>query len=803
MVSAPPEVRSSRSLDSGQARPPYRAALGVAALVLAVFVLTLAPTVTFWDAGEFIAAAKTLGIPHPPGTPLFVMIAHVWAMLLPIGEYALRTNLLSAILSAAAAGLFFLVTHESIRLFTSGIEGRAARLLSLGGAASAAMLGAFTFTNWQNSNETEVYTVATFTIAAISWLLHIWRRERGTTRAPRILLLIVYLAGVSIGNHLLALLAGPAVVMFVATTLRSAPARDQAQARAEWAQLAVVTGVWALLIGTGLGSTGLILVGGLCFVAAAIYAVMSRAGSFAALSFFIACIAVTPYLYIFIRSAQNPPINEAAPAVYDLAHRFDALLDVIRRAQYPPRTPLDDPTVPHGPDNPGRTLGLLAIQFGDYIEYFIWQWAKSATRWLQVPLALIFVGLGLRGSFAQRQADRSAWWLLFALFMVTGVGLVVYMNFKPGFGRWFDLYPTGSHHEVRERDYFFVVSFIVWGLWAGMGLVVLARGLIERAGTLRRLAPATLMLAAVPLALNWSPASRRHGPDATLAADFAYDLLNTVPPYGILFTYGDNDTFPLWWAQEVAGIRQDVTVICLALANTDWYMRQLRDGPVRPVDQAALPAVWRGAVKPRPNWPLHTMSDTAIATALMGYGAPETQEIRLGPLTRTLERGTYLLPNEILTLSVVQQNVGRRPVVWAITAGRDFAGLGDYVIQQALGFSLQTAKPDTTSPSLDLRRLAGAPVDLPLTERLVRETYRYSGLLEGDATRLESTSASIASTLSFPFVQLAYAFSDRGQLEKLRKALDYALKLSPNPALRAALIELRVRGVDSPVRRLQ
>ncbi|MEO7136518.1 MAG: hypothetical protein ABI037_02260, partial [Gemmatimonadales bacterium] len=130
-------------------------------------------------------------------------------------------------------------------------------------------------------------------------------------------------------------------------------------------------------------------------------------------------------------------------------------------------------------------------------------------------------------------------------------------------------------------------------------------------------------------------------------------------------------------------------------------------------------------------------------------------------------------------------------------AGRDFAGLGDYVIQQALGFSLQTAKPDTMSPSLDLRRLAGAPVDLPLTERLVRETYRYSGLLEGDVTRLESTSASIASTLSFPFVQLAYAFSDRGQLEKLRKALDYALKLSPNPALRAALIELRIRGVDS------
>jgi hypothetical protein len=725
------------------------------------------------------------------------MIAHVWAMLIPFGEYAVRTNLLSAVLSAAAAGLFFLVTHESIRLFSNGLDGRTARWLSLGGAAAAAMLGAFTFTNWQNSNETEVYTVATFTIAAISWLLHIWRRERGTPRAPRILLLIVYLAGISIGNHLLALLAGPAVVMFVATTLRSVPASDPVQRRAEWAQLAVVAGVWALLIGLGLGSTGLIVLGGLCFAAAATYAMLGHSGSFAALSLFIACLAVTPYLYIFIRSAQNPPINEAAPAVYDLARRFDALLDVIRRAQYPPRTPLDDPTVAHGPDNPGRTLGLLAIQFGDYFQYFTWQWAKSATQLAQVPIALIFVGLGLRGSFAQRRADRSAWWLLFALFMVTGVGLVIYMNFRPGFGRWFDLYPAGSSHEVRERDYFFVMSFIVWGLWAGMGLVVLARQLIERAGALRHLAPAVFVLAAVPLALNWSAASRRHGPDATLAADFAYDLLNTAPPYGILFTYGDNDTFPLWWAQEVAGIRQDVTVVCLALANTDWYMRQLRDAAVRPVDRAALPPVWRDSVRARPDWRLHTMSDSAIATAMMGYVVSQAQELKLGPLTRKLEPGSYLLPNEILTLSVVQQNVGRRPVVWAITAGREFAGLGEYVIQQALGFALQTGEPDTTLRSLDLRRLAGAPLDIPLTERLVWETYRYAGLLEGDVTRLESTTGSIAATLSFPFVQLAYAFSDRGQADKMQRALEHALKLSPNPALRAALTDLRIRGVDT------
>jgi hypothetical protein len=773
------------------ARSPYPAALGVTGAVLLGYLLTLAPTVTFWDAGEFIAAAKTLGIPHPPGTPLFVMIAHVWAMLFPIGEYAFRTNLLSALLSALGAGCFFLVAHESLRALIPTENGETGRILRLGGGAAAALLGAFTFTNWQNSNETEVYAVATFTIASMSWLAHLWRRDRGTPRATRLLLLIVYLAGVSIGNHLLALLAGPGILAFMVATLREAPATDPARRRAEWGQVAVVAGIWALLIGTGLGSTGLVLLGGLCFLAAASFAALGGAGAFALLTLFIAAIGITPYLYLYIRSGQNPPINEAAPAT------FDALLAVIRRAQYPPRTPLDNPTVSHGPDNPGRTLAILGIQFADYIVYFTWQWAKALTEWLQAVVTLVFVSLGLRGLLAQRGADRPAWWLLLGLFLVTGPGLVIYMNFRPGFGRWFESYPSGSAHEVRERDYFFVVSFIVWGIWAGIGLAVIARSIWARVGSARRWAPAALAFALVPIALNWTAASRRHGPDARLAADFAYDVLNTVPPYGVLFTYGDNDTFPLWWAQEVANIRQDVTVVCLALANTDWYMRQLRDNPVRPVDRAALPALWRGALRPPPTQPLHTMTDSMIASAMSGYMVPRNQRVMLGPVSRDLKAGTFLLPNDILTLSIVRESVGRRAIVWAITTGREFGGLSEYVVQQGLGYSLRSSRPDTTSPALDTRRLAGAPLDIPTTERLVWDTYRYGDLLHGDVTKLETTSASIASTLSLPFTQLTYAYSARGQQEKMLRALDRAMQLTPNQSLRTALAELLVRDRDT------
>ncbi|HMJ57888.1 MAG TPA: DUF2723 domain-containing protein, partial [Gemmatimonadales bacterium] len=151
-----------------------------------------------WDAGEFITASRVLGIPHPPGTPLFVMLGHVWGEVLQIGQYAWRLNLMSACFSAAGAGCFFLVVHRVL-------AGEAA-MLRLGGAAAAAVISAFTFTVWQNSNETEVYTVATFSIAAICWLCLRWRDARGGARAPHYLLLIVYLAALSIGNHLLALL---------------------------------------------------------------------------------------------------------------------------------------------------------------------------------------------------------------------------------------------------------------------------------------------------------------------------------------------------------------------------------------------------------------------------------------------------------------------------------------------------------------------------------------------------------------------------------------------------------------------
>src|SRR6185503_18099621 len=124
-------------------------------------------------------------------------------------------------------------------------------------------------------------------------------------------------------------------------------------------------------------------------------------------------------------------------------------------------------------------------------------------------------------------------------------------------------------------------------------------------------AAAVFALAALPFALNFRAASRAHGPEAQLARDFAYNLLQSVEPYGLLFTNGDNDTFPLWYLQEAEGFRQDVQVVNLSLVATDWFIRQLRDNPVRRFDPVQAP--WLAHLAPsQPPPPPHSLTDAQI-----------------------------------------------------------------------------------------------------------------------------------------------------------------------------------------------
>jgi len=760
----------------------------VALLVLIGYVITLAPTVTLWDAGEFITAAKVLGIPHPPGTPLFVLVGHVWGAVVAVGGYAWRLNLMSACFSAAGAGCLFLVTHRLL----AGEE----RTLRIGGAAAAAILSAFTFTVWQNSNETEVYTVATFSIAAISWLCLRWRDLRGTERAPHFLLLVVYVAALSIGNHLLALLVGPAVSLFICYTLRTAPASDPAERRVEWAEWAALSALWIVLIAVGLGSTPLLYLGGVLFAGALVACVLAGSLAFPLVALGVAAVGVSTYAFLYIRSGLQPLLDEADPETWR------NLLAVIRREQYGARGPLDNPTFLPGPDNPGRTAAIFGQQLINYFQYWSWQWGKGLRGWA-APLApaLLFTALGLLGFDEARRRDRGIAYLLAAVWLVTGLGLVLYMNFKPGFSLYWDRYPSMDQHEVRERDYFFVASFQIWGVLAGIGLVRALR-LLARAGPVPRWAlGAAAAIALLPFALNFRAASRRHGPDATIARDFAYNMLQSVEPYGVVFTFGDNDTFPVWYLQEVEGVRQDVTLINLSLANLDWYLRQLATRPTRPFDPNAAPAVYRALAPPQPPpGPALRLTIDAINN-MAPLRVSEDSRFRAGALELPIRKDqVFRVADQVILYTIASYlPPPGRPVTFGVSSGRgSWLGLDPHLAMQGLVFKV-VPRADTVKRFV--RGIQGTAVDSARTTLLVDSVFQYGKLFAVDTLELEPAADQVATSFAVAFLELGNAAALRGDQRQALAYLRRGYHLNPSPALADVLRRIETEGLGSLFRR--
>ncbi len=761
------------SLPPAPERPPYRAALVVAAAALLVYLLTLAPTVTLWDAGEFLTAARTLGIPHPPGTPLVVLLGHVWGQLVFFGNYAWRLNLFSAVASAVTAGFFFLVAERALA--------GEARPIRWGAAAAAALLAAFTFTHWQNSNETEVYALATTGIAGVMWLALRWRDCRGEPGAARLLLLAVYVLGLAVGTHLLTLLVGPALSLFVWHVLRSAPAPDPAERERDWALWAGLTAVWALLVALGLGSTWLIVPSVLAVLAALGWGVRTRAWLFPAAALLVAAVGVSTYLFLYIRSAQGPWLDSADPETWR------RLLGVIHRVQYPVRSPFDNPLFLHGPDNPGRTPVLAAQQLVNYAQYFNWQWGRGLGPGAVFATAL-FAVLGAIGFTELHARDRAMFWLLAALWLVTGLGLVVYMNFKPGYSLFWSQYPSWTQHEVRERDYFFTVSFLAWALATGVGLVPVARAVAEQFGARARAAVAAVVL--LPLAGNWSAASRR-GADAMVARDIAWNLLQSVEPYGILFTQGDNDTYPLWYAQQVAGVRRDVTVVNLSLANTDWYLRSLRDHPPARFDTAAALPPYRLVHGDEPRQRVIDLSDSAIA--LLGpvrLGRDATY--RGAGLELRFATGQVLLVRDQAMLFITVEHLPFRGVYFAFT-GPDGIDLRRHLVRQ--GIVLRVVPGDALSLPGVVPALDSSGLDTARTAWLLDSVYRYAGLDRARPSSLEGGARQMAGSLAGPFVELGAVAERAGDPAAAARRLARAQALAPSPTLAGV-----IHALDSAAR---
>jgi hypothetical protein len=633
-------------------RPSYRAAAIVSALVFLLYLITLAPSTAMWDTSEYIAAAYTFGLPHPPGNPFFVLLGRLFAILPIAPNVAMRVNILAALCSAGAAGMWFLITE---RVLVGWLPQRWQRIV---GGSLAAVIGATAFTVWAQSVVNEkVYTVSLLGLALVSWLIVRWCDDPDGPKADRLLVMIAYLSGLGYANHMAGFLALPAVAAAVAIRRPD-----------------MIFG-WPRLL---LAIAGALLLG------------------------------MTPFLTQPLRAAYFPAINEGEPT--GCATRigvgctlskatYDRFLYNFNRGQY---------------GKPGLTdrQAPFIAQVEMWWLYFRWQWLRDPlgnNPALQNMLATLFLLLGGLGGYVHWKRDRRSFSYFGPLMFMVTLALIYYMNFKYGSSQAPDL-GESVPREVRDRDYFYLWSFSALSVWIALGLVFVWETVAALLGSekvrvgdetldlpRRRswlLATPVLAIAIVPLFANWQSASRAGQTDT---ADFAADLLNSVEPYGILVTSGDNDTFPLWYAQEVEGIRRDVIVACLSLLNTDWYTRQLVRRPIYEYDSLRGPAVYRGRLWKKPSGPpLNlTMEQADAVPSVIELSAPQTfrkegTDIVVNIQPRSFGDFAGLERADLFVLYMIRDAYPDRPFNFSRTTGGypEEMGLAPYTVTTGLARKL-------------------------------------------------------------------------------------------------------------------
>lgn len=742
--------------------PPYLAAFVAGLVVFVIYLITLAPTTAFWDTSEYIAAAYVLGIPHPPGNPLFTVLAHVWGAL-PLGEYAVRINLFAAVTSATTAGLFFLVADRWMRNLVT------IRWVRWAAAFAGILVGATMWTVWNQSTVNEkVYTVSMLSTALVLWLGVHWADDEPGQHRDRWLVLIGYIIALSSTNHMMGVLAGPAVAMYVLLTEPRILLKPWALFLGLTLALAV-SGKWTGLVDGGTSRIVLIVI----FAALLGYTAWRDSGEFKRPLLYLAIGSVIVgislnYLFLPIRALQYPPINEGEPTTWA------ALLDVLNRVQYgkPPIT---------------MRMADLWAQLGTYLQYWNWQFARDWGEPLARAATFIFSLIGLAGAWALWQRDRRAFWASFTLMVTLTLALVFYLNFKCGYSFPQDMTACPYGREVRERDYFFLVSFASFGLWIAVGFASMLNAAAEfwqqRLDESKRWIAATpvLAIALIPMFGNHRSASRAH---ETLARDLAHDLLESVEPYGILITAGDNDTFPLWFAQEVEKIRPDVTLANLSLMNTRWHIHQLQRRVTPDFNPETAAPIWKDFKATKPTGSVLSISAAEIDGLPEGQIIPKNSGVKYGNVQVAFGTDTLLL-SDLITVFLLKDNLGKRPIYFSWTTG-DYAdrtlGLTPYLVTEGMVRRVNL-EPVKVEGSIAMNR-GLVYMDLDRTRRLLFDTYHIDA-----ATRLRPTGWVDRPSQSILSVLYGVIYSAAGS--SFREAGDTVSALRADSVSRAVEANLR------------
>ncbi len=723
---------------------------------LVIYVATMAPTVSFWDCGEFIATSYIMGVSHPPGSPLYLLVGRIASMLPVFDDIGARVNLLSPITSALAVMFLYLSIVHLIRKFRGEPKDSTDALIAFGSSAIAALTFMVTDSHWFNAVEAEVYSVSTFLTAFVVWLILRWSQKDDASSHAHYIIILFYIFGLATGIHLLNILALPFVALVIYF-------RHYEFAWPGFLSTTAITGatVYIIYIVVIKGLPRMAAVNGyfpiifvLTVLAVTVWAIQRKMHNTSVVmaSLVMVLIGYSTYATIFIRSAKDPAIDENNP------ENVERVVAYMERQQYGDWSIMD--RARWTPKTKNRYTGVGDFFWNYqvkkmYLRYFLWQYAgrgpstdkgvspfgatymEDGVDWFRfgLPLGLL---IGLFGMGYQLQKDWKHGMAVGALFLATGIMVIIYLN-QPD-------------PQPRERDYSYVGSFLVWSIWIGIGIAGILEYLSKKIKDLRirqAALPATLaiLLAVMPgvmLATNYHEHDRSGN---YVAWDYSYNMLNSCKPNGILFTNGDNDTFPLWYLQEVEGIRKDVRIVNLSLVNTDWYITQLRDHePKIPLDlsdrdiKQMLPIPWE------------------TREVKLAYNHPE---IGPGTLEWTMKptfSGRYLRTQDRMVVQIIKDVEWERPVYIAVTvAPENRIGLEKYLEMQGLVYELM---PQRTKP-----------VNLEMLHHNLLEVYRYRNL-DDPTIHYNNNIRRLLQNLRASYLQLALDGIIKGDRELARMYLD-------------------------------
>jgi hypothetical protein len=725
---------------------------------LVVYLKTLSVTVVFWDVGEFLAAAKLLQVPHPPGAPLFLLLGKVFSMVPSYTDYAPRIHMISAIAGAASSMFLYLVGVKLMCRMRGEIQTTFDRIVIYGSSAIGALAMSYSTSTWDNSIEAEVYSLGMFFVALIVWLALRWWERADEPRSERYLLFSAYLVGLSVGVHLLAVLAIFSVLMLI--YFRRFEVTKQTAIRFAAAGLGIFFVVYpgvvqilpSMLDGdvklpvVGTIESGLLpLVPLVLIIAALWYAWKSferkqKLVHLACLSFLFIVLGYTTYTVVLIRAnVPNLPMNENRPA--DMAgltaylgreqygdtpmlkgESWDNNLQDYREKLFPRRYSRE---AMHEPTRRNYTSDfdfMWRYQINHmFTRYMLWNyvgqegsWQDAGVDWSKTFGIPLF--LGLFGIYYHFRKDWKLGVTFFVMFLVMGVVLALYQN--------------QQDPQPRERDYFYGGAYYVWALWIGLGvfgLIELIRDAVKSTSAYRAVASGTLAVfaLAVPINLariNWFEHDRSHN---YVAWDYSYNLLQSCKKDAILFTNGDNDTFPVWYLQDVEGVRTDVRVVNLSLVNTNWYIAEMKNSmphgakkvPISLSDEqiaGIMPMQW----KPRQiDLPVpREVTEQALAELTAQEPVPtklDSSVLNDGKIRYTLSGIDFrqdmkvLRVQDIMVRDIITTNKWERPIYFAVTVSPDSKiGMDNYLWMTGQAYEFKPVRTDVSGTNLEVKTMS-------------------------------------------------------------------------------------------------